>query len=245
MSFRNLLIDADILIYQTTSAAETEVDWGDDLWTLHSDAAACKTLLVSRVEELLDTTSSDEPKMCYSDSENFRKSVLPSYKGNRKGTRKPLAYKEVAHFAKERWKSFTRPTLEGDDLLGILATSKVLSGSKLIWSIDKDVMQVPGVHWQMDEPIEVSAFQGARLHMLQTLTGDPTDNYKGCPGIGKVKAERILENDQHENLWLAVLEAYEGAGLTYEDALVQARVARICRAEDYDFKKKEVRLWNP
>ena len=31
------------------------------------------------------------------------------------------------------------------------------------------------------------------FHMLQTLTGDPTDGYKGCPNIGKVTAEKILK----------------------------------------------------
>lgn len=33
-------------------------------------------------------------------------------------------------------------------------------------------------------------------------------------------------------------------GMTKEDALLNARMARILRAEDYDFKKKEVKLWN-
>jgi DNA polymerase-1 len=42
-----------------------------------------------------------------------------------------------------------------------------------------------------------------------------------------------------------VVAAFESKGLTEEDALVQARVARICRASDYDFKTKEVKLWNP
>ena len=46
-------------------------------------------------------------------------------------------------------------------------------------------------------------------------------------------------------LWAVVLAAYEKAGLTEADALAQARVARILRASDYDFKQKKVKLWNP
>ena len=34
-------------------------------------------------------------------------------------------------------------------------------------------------------------------------------------------------------------------GLTEEDALVNARLARILTADDYDFEKKEPKLWTP
>jgi DNA polymerase-1 len=42
-----------------------------------------------------------------------------------------------------------------------------------------------------------------------------------------------------------VVAAYEKAGLTEEDAIVQARVARILRYEEFNQKKEEVLLWNP
>tara|TARA_R100000700_G_C3130555_1_gene115965 strand:- start:592 stop:885 length:294 start_codon:yes stop_codon:yes gene_type:complete len=79
------------------------------------------------------------------------------------------------------------------------------------------------------------------MHLYQTLVGDATDNYKGCPGVGPKKATEILE----EPTWDSVVKAFEKAGLTEEDALVQARVARILRADDYNFHKEEVILWQP
>ena len=45
-------------------------------------------------------------------------------------------------------------------------------------------------------------------------------------------------------MWKLVKNSYEKMGYTEEDALRNARMARILRAEDYDFKKKEVKLWN-
>jgi DNA polymerase-1 len=80
-------------------------------------------------------------------------------------------------------------------------------------------------------------------HLMQTLTGDAVDNYIGCPGIGKVNAKKIL--DAADDKWAAIVKAYEKAGLTEEDALIQARCARILRHTDYDLEKKEVILWSP
>jgi hypothetical protein len=61
-----------------------------------------------------------------------------------------------------------------------------------------------------------------------------------------VKAKVILNEtgiDFGKSYWEAVVAAFEKAKLTEADALVQAQVARICRASDYDFKTKKVKLW--
>lgn len=64
------------------------------------------------------------------------------------------------------------------------------------------------------------------------LSGDAVDNYKGCPSIGKVKAAAIVDaviDEPEETIWKTIVETYESKGLTGEDALTQARVARILR----------------
>jgi DNA polymerase-1 len=83
--------------------------------------------------------------------------------------------------------------------------------------------------------------------MFQTLVGDTSDGYKGCPGVGKVKAEKLLI-DAMENgvpLWTVVKAQYEAKDLTEADALTQARLARILRWSDWDNEKKEPILWTP
>ena len=81
--------------------------------------------------------------------------------------------------------------------------------------------------------------------MLQTLTGDPADNYKGLQGVGKVNAEKIINKDMtYQEMWQAVLSAYREKGFTEKDALIQARVARILRHYDYDYKRKSVIYWD-
>lgn len=41
------------------------------------------------------------------------------------------------------------------------------------------------------------------------------------------------------------MPTYEFRCITEEDALVQARCARILHADDWDFEKSEVILWTP
>jgi DNA polymerase-1 len=191
----------------------------------------------------LDTTA---VVVAFSDSHNFRKDVYPAYKSNRSGKRKPVAYKQVKAWMEETWTCYQRPGLEGDDILGILSTSdKIISGQKIIISVDKDFKTIPGYFYNPDKdekPVFYDVDQADYWHMMQTLMGDTTDGYPGCPGMGPKSAEKLLAEVWN---WDTIVAAYEKKGLTEADALVQARCARILRTEDYDFKKKEVKLWTP
>jgi DNA polymerase-1 len=46
-------------------------------------------------------------------------------------------------------------------------------------------------------------------------------------------------------MWSEVLATYEKKGLTYEDALIQARIARILRGDEYNLDTGEMNLWTP
>lgn len=241
-----LLIDGDVVAYKATAAVEQEIDWGDDLWTLHSDPKEAKRIIEDQLISWSDKLNADNVVIAFSDRHNFRKDIYPLYKSNRSGKRKPVAYKNVKQWMMDTWISYQRPGLEGDDILGILSTSeKIISGQKIIISVDKDFKTIPGYFYNPDkdvQPMYITPEAADYMHMYQTLTGDATDGYPGLPGCGPKGAEKILEEDPS---WDAVKAAYVKKGLTEEDALIQARCARILRAEDYDFKKKEVKLWSP
>jgi DNA polymerase-1 len=94
--------------------------------------------------------------------------------------------------------------------------------------------------------LEVSRLQADLAFYAQTLTGDQSDNYPGCPKVGEVGARRLLEGLQTEQeMWAAVLSAFRKAGLDDRYALAQARCARILRPEDYDLAAQVVRPWVP
>jgi 5'-3' exonuclease len=269
------LIDGDIFAYEAAAGAEKPIDWGDGLWTLHAFEDEAQQRMTSRIEALAESVGADRIIVALSDKENWRYGVLPTYKSNRIGIRRPMLLGPLKEHLKETYEVFIRPTMEADDVLGILSTWSNLKGRKIIITKDKDLQTIPGLHYLSHKEelgvFEVTQEQADHMHLLQAITGDTTDGYAGCPGIGPETAKKILD-DPHgweqyshtfktgpragtaelrwqrkevSSIWEAIVSHYSKAGLSEQEALRQARVARICRASDYDWKKKEVILWNP
>ena len=246
-----LLIDADMVAFIACSSATHEAEWESGISSYFADFEEVKAHFVSRLNNAIETalahhhyTGDYDILLCLSDpNDNFRRRVLPTYKAHRKG-QKPLCYWKLCDWMKKEGDVYIRPYLEADDCIGILATMEKNQDNCLIISGDKDMKTLPGRQYDFlrDSYAELSEEDADRNFLMQTLTGDPTDGYSGCPKIGAVNATRILDEDCS---WAAVVRAFEKQHLTEQDALTQARVARILRASDYDFKKKEVRLWTP
>ena len=237
------LIDADVLAYQAASQAEKEIHWGDDMWTLHSFESDVLNYFEDKIKELLEKVDAEKYILAFSSPNNFRNTILPTYKNTRIGKRKPMLLQWIKARAIENHPTYLIPTLEGDDCLGILATLDL--EQTVICSIDKDFKTIPGRFYDFGRGTDsiITEEEADWWHMYQTLTGDITDGYKGCPGVGDVGARKVLA--QTGDPWTNVVAAYVKAGLNEAAALQQARVARILRSSDYDFDKKEVILWEP
>lgn len=243
-----VLFDADMLVYKACASVEEPIEWDNDLWTLHADAREAQMKVDDTVMTIMDKILNHkkyegryEIIMCFSDKENFRKKILPTYKLNRVGKRKPVCYFGVKKWVEEHYRCYQKPTLEADDCMGILAT---MHKDVVVVSGDKDFKTIPTTFYNYlsDEWQETTEEQANYWHLYQTLIGDTADNYKGCPSVGPVTALKILGENP---TWQTVVKAFEKQGLTEADALVQARVARILRKSDYDFKTKKPILWTP
>ena len=237
-----LLIDADLYLYRACAAAEEEVDWGDDLWSLQTDLKEAKSIFQRRLQDICETLDTANFILCFSDSDNFRKDVLPSYKGGRKKVRKPTGYKAAVKWAQDTYMWHSEPMLEADDVMGILATAPDSMG--IIVSDDKDMLTLPAKLYRpvSGEHHDTTLADADRMFLTQSLTGDSTDGYYGCPKIGAVTAAKVL--GPHPT-WDAVVTAYLKAGLTAADALQQARCARILRYDDWDQTTSTIILWEP
>ena len=84
--------------------------------------------------------------------------------------------------------------------MGILGSS---NSDTIIWSEDKDLLTVPAKHWIGGQVVEQSVEQADYQFFAQTLTGDNTDNYSGCPKVGMVTAKNCLTKIAHGIQWLA------------------------------------------
>ena len=234
-----LLVDADYVVYKCCAGAESEIDWGDDVILVTSKFSDAMYCVKRELNKIAQNFFDSETILFFSDSTNFRKTIQPAYKGHR-NRKKPCGYKRVINQLKTEYEVIIMPTLEADDALGIYATQHP---GNVICSPDKDMRQIPGQLFDMKELMIVTPTQGRNWHYIQTLSGDQTDGYAGVPGIGIKRAESLFEDKGYT--WKTIVDAFESKDLSEDDALENARLAKILQCEDYDFDKKEPRLFTP
>ena len=235
-----LLIDCDYIVYKCCASAETEIDFGDDVilvTSLFSEAMKCVERELKKVKDAFPFY--DDIILFFTSPNNFWKKILPEYKGHR-NRKKPCGFKRVIQELKNNYKVIVKDTLEADDARGIYATKHT---GNIIVSPDKDMRQISGKLYDFNETVDITPEEGARWHLIQTMSGDNTDGYSGVPGIGIKRAEQIFKLKGYT--WKAVVETFEEKGMTEEDALTNARLARILTTTDYDHEKKEPILWTP
>lgn len=227
------LLDGDIYCFRAAASSENE-DLEIAIW---------------RMEEMIDNTlaetGADEFSIFLSGENNFRYDIYPEYKANRPKER-PRHLKALKDYLIEKYRAQVSDGCEADDLLGI---EQCKSDDTIICSIDKDLRMIPGNHYSFEirgtnngkqwvrpaDLCKVSEFAGLHHFYKQVLVGDSTDNIKGASGIGKVKAERILEGCATEQeLLQAVLEHF-GTG---DELVMNARCLWIWRKPNDDIVER-------
>ncbi len=233
-----LLVDGDIIAYKAATIAERPVNWGGGLWTLHAYEQDVANSCDQQILKLLEESGCDKIITCISGKKNYRTEVAPYYKMNRAETRKPMLLGYGRGYLMDKWEGQMTDGIEADDLLGILGSSDL--DEYVIWSADKDLKTIPARHLLDGKIREIDEQEADYWFFLQTLMGDTTDGYKGCPTIGEKKANAILEEDCS---WEAVVATFKKKGFSEELALENARLARILRDGEYNFDTGEVKLW--
>lgn len=263
-----LLIDGDVEAFKAAAVAQDDVDWGDTGGPAPAlDRRKAEDYLAATLAKYARELDAEKTIVCLSGTGNWRKALWPAYKAHRDNRARPALLRHCRQFLTENYTCDSQPGLEADDMMGLLSTTW---HQAIIVSIDKDMLSLPCRLFRPHKPEEgirvVGMVEAHRNHMLQTLMGDPTDGYKGVPGIGPKKAGALLQRaysvdlsrsgsvedmvadymEERVALWETVLAAYKATGMTAKDALLAARLSYILRNPgDYNWKTKKVKLWKP
>ncbi len=137
-----------------------------------------------------------EPYVSYlSGPNNFRNdiAVTQPYKGNRTSSAKPYYYDMLREAICSWFNGQVVDGIEADDRIAIEAT---VAHEATIVGIDKDLLQIPGRHYNYDKGVftHITEEIGWYNFFTQVLVGDTSDNIKGLPGIGPTKAAALLED---------------------------------------------------
>ena len=221
------LIDGDLLVYRVGFATE------------HNRFREATRQMDNRLEQILEKYDTDAYMLYLSDSDgNFRKALYPEYKANRK-QEKPRHYEDLINYLLEDWAALVAWGQEADDALGIF---QMKHPGTVICTVDKDLDQIPGKHYDFikDKEFDITPEEGLRFFYQQVLSGDATDNIPGLRGIGPVKAASILKGCTGEpELFNAACSAYKQAYKDDQKALsamlLNARLVRI--------RQKPEELW--
>jgi hypothetical protein len=216
-----ILIDADILVYRIAFGNEDDsIDYA-------------KKNMDNLIAEILVGVGSDADsyQLYLTGGGNFRKELatIQPYKGTRK-SEKPKHYQALRDYLVDHWNAKVIQGMEADDALAMEGTR--LGDEAVIVSIDKDLLQVKGRHYNFNtkQMVVIDEFTGMYNLYHQLLTGDRVDNIRGVQGIGKVKATKLLKDCETEyEMFTTVLKAY---GNNLDELIENARLLYLLRYED-------------
>lgn len=227
--------------FESMEALKGEQQESDVVWSRKDDLGAelaCDAAK-STMDALLSRTGcSAAMEVFLSGRDNFRYKVAVTrpYKGSRDYQPKPKHLKAVRDFLIETYGAKVSDGVEADDSIGIRAGQ--VSANGFICTIDKDLDQIPGYHynWVKDNVYYVSAKDAEFALYTQALSGDPVDNIPGMPGIGKKRAEEILtgaksSKDLFDRTWAVYKESKKNEQESWDYFLEQINLVYIRRSE--------------
>lgn len=266
------LIDSDVLVYKIGFACETKQykvtdPDGSIEYVLPSKKEALNInkdieetvdvlpekyaarMLETTIDHIMEDVEAKEYVLYLTDSKsNFRNEVAVTYpyKGNRIA-RKPIHFNYLRNLMIKKYKAVLCVGQEADDAMGIAQDKE--RHTTTICSIDKDLLMIPGFHYNLDSGKKIFAHDPGKIELkgnklvgfgfkwfcAQMLMGDPTDNIKGVPQIGPKKAHKLLgKRTAYSKLWNRVRAIYRWKGLSKDRLEENARLLWIRREEKED-----------
>lgn len=157
-------------------------------------------LTINQADFYIGAIGDDNKNLCFrTDIYKYAK-----YKGNRPPTAewvvvwKPHIKKRMI----EEWGFISNSLLEADDIIAFFAEKyRTANMDFVICSPDKDMKQLPGRHYNykmsgsgslIDSFVDIYDTEANLNFYIQVVSGDSSDNLMGVPGLGPVKAKKLL-----------------------------------------------------
>ena len=232
-----VLVDADIVAFRCAASAEND----------NKDIAVWR--VGDLMQRILHETGSSTFQGYLTGSNNFRYDIYPEYKAHRKKKPKPQFLEDCRESLIINWKCQVTDGIEADDALGI--EHQANPGSVLA-SIDKDLLQLPGKHYNFVKGIwtEIDELQGLRNFYTQLIEGDASDNIPAFDGKFRTSRPKFIQKlldplwecTEEWDMWAYVMACYGShhSTKTWQDYLPQVEL----NAQLLYIQKKENDKWS-
>jgi 5'-3' exonuclease len=175
------LVDGDIVCYRCAATAEND------------PVEVAEVRVDELMRRILHETDALTYKAFLTGKDNFRKTLYPEYKANRKDKPRPIWLQACRDHLIKYWNAVVVDGREADDELGIEQTAHELDS--IICSIDKDLLQIPGYHYNFvkSEQLFVSPYDGLRNFYAQVITGDASDYIPAFDGKFRTSIPKFVQ----------------------------------------------------
>ena len=234
METKHMFVDTDSIFFKIAYKSKNQSELRKNYNTF------CNNMQME-VSDRMVNPFNEELKILYAvkGKGNYRKDLSPDYKAKRpeldKDVRDKLNYLHKHAVSKG---AIQADGMEADDLVSIWAREALDRKEEyVICGIDKDLLQIPGHHYNYGKDTWQLINEEEALHNLyiQCLTGDNADNIPGLKGIGPKKAAKILAGVPLSRQWNKIKATWKEHGQTIKQLELSHKLLRMLTSwEEYE-----------
>ena len=231
METKHMFVDTDSIFFKIAYKAKSQAQ------LRRSYNAFCRNMeleIKNKITNLFNDNEQLNILYAVKGKGNFRKDISPDYKSNRreldKKIRDSLNYLHKYAVSKG---AIQADGMEADDLVSIWAYEAIDNNEEyVICGIDKDLLQIPGQHYNYGKDTWQLVNEEEALHnfYIQCLTGDNIDNIPGLKGIGPKKAEKILAGVPLSRQWNKIKATWKEHGRSEKELKLSHRLLAMLKS---------------